>query len=66
MPRDDIELFHIAAGVAAYFIAAELYKWTGFIGVGLFGVLIVFLATRVDLNDWRGSGMSPSLYPSSG
>jgi len=62
MPRDDIEWFHIAAGIAACFIAAGLYHWTGFLGVGLFGALIVFFATSVDLNDWRGSGMSPSLY----
>lgn len=62
MPRDDIELLHIAAGVAACFIAAGLYKWTGFLGVALFGMLIIFLATSVDLNDWRGSGMGSSLY----
>jgi hypothetical protein len=62
MPRDDIELFHIAAGVAACFIAVGLYKWMGFLGVGLFGILIIFIATSVDLNDWRGSGMSHNLY----
>jgi hypothetical protein len=62
MPREDSELFHIAAGIVACFVAAWLYSRIGFLGVGLFGAVIVFLATSVDLNDWRGSGMSPSLY----
>jgi hypothetical protein len=62
MPRDDTELFHITAGIAACIVAAGLYRLTGFLGVALFGMLIIFLATSVDLNDWRGSGMSPSLY----
>ncbi|SED32986.1 hypothetical protein SAMN05519104_3318 [Rhizobiales bacterium GAS188] len=62
MPRDDSELFHIAAALAACLVAAGLYRWMGFFGVGLFGMLIVFLATSVDLNDWRGSGMNAGLY----
>jgi hypothetical protein len=62
MPRDDTELFHITAGIAACFVAAGLYRLMGFLGVALFGMLIIFLATSVDLNDWRGSGMSSSLY----
>jgi hypothetical protein len=62
MPRDDSELFHVAAGIGACFIAAGLYRWMGFLGVSLFGMLIIFLAMSVDLNDWRGSGTSPNLY----
>ena len=62
MPLDDTELLHIAAAFAACLIAAGLYRWMGFLGVSLFGMLIIFLAMSVDLNDWRGSGMSPSLY----
>ena len=64
MPRDDTELLHIAAGIAACIIAAALYRWIGFLGVGLLGLLIIFLATSVDLNDWRGSGMNANLYQS--
>jgi hypothetical protein len=64
MPRDDSELMHIAAGIAACLVAAALYRWIGFLGVGLFGMLIIFLATSVDLNDWRGSGMHANLYQS--
>jgi hypothetical protein len=62
MPRDDIELLHIAAGIAACLIAAALYRWIGFLGVGLFGMLIIFFATSVDLNDWRGLAMNADLY----
>jgi hypothetical protein len=62
MPRDDIELFNIAVGFGACFVAAGLYRLMGFLGVALFGMVIIFLATSVDLNDWRGSGMSSSLY----
>ena len=62
MPRDDTELFHIAAAIAACFVAAGFYRLMGFLGVGLFGMLIVFLAMSVDLNDWRGFGMNSALY----
>jgi hypothetical protein len=62
MPRDDTEWLHITAGIAACFIAAGLYRLMGFLGVALFGMVIIFLATSVDLNDWRGSGMSSGLY----
>jgi hypothetical protein len=62
MPRDDIELFNIAVGFGACFVAAGLYRLMGFLGVALFGMVFIFLATSVDLNDWRGSGMSSSLY----
>jgi hypothetical protein len=62
VPRDDIELFHIAAGIAACLIAAALYRWIGFLGVGLFGMLIIFFAISVDLNDWRGLAMNANLY----
>ncbi|MFI5012261.1 MAG: hypothetical protein ACHQAY_07940 [Hyphomicrobiales bacterium] len=56
MPRDHGEWFQIAAGVAACLIAAGLYRWFGFFGVGLFGMFILFVATRVDLQDGRGVG----------
>jgi hypothetical protein len=62
MPRDDTELFHIAAGIAACLVAAALYQWIGFWGVGLFGMLIIFFATSIDLNDWRGHAMYGHLY----
>jgi hypothetical protein len=62
MPRDDTEWLHIASGVAACLVAGGLYRWMGFLGVGLFGILIIFLAMSVDLNDWRGYGMNGDLY----
>jgi hypothetical protein len=62
MLRDDTELFHIAGAAAACFVAAGLYHWIGFLGVALFGMLIIFLAASVDLNDWRGAGMHQNLY----
>jgi hypothetical protein len=62
MPRDRAELLYFAAGIAACMAAAWLYRAMGFPGVALFGMLIIFFATSVDLNDWRGGGMSPSLY----
>jgi hypothetical protein len=58
MPRDDLEWFHIAAAMAACLIAAGLYRWMGFFGVGLLGVLILFVATNVDLEGGRSFGGS--------
>ena len=52
MPRDDTELLHIAAGIAACIIAAALFRWIGFLGVGLLGLLIIFLATSVAFFGW--------------
>jgi hypothetical protein len=46
----------------ACFVAAALYRWIGFLGVALFGMIIVFLAVSVDLGDWRGSAMHGNLY----
>ena len=62
MLRDDTELFHIASAIAACIVAAGLYRVMGFLGVALFGMLIVFLAVSVDLDGWRGSAMHGSLY----
>jgi hypothetical protein len=62
MPRDARELFHVAAGLAACLIAAGLYRLFGFFGVGLLGMLILFGATSVDLQDWHGGGMNAGLY----
>jgi hypothetical protein len=62
MPRDDTELFHIVVASAACLVAAGLYRWIGFLGVALLGMLIVFFAASVDLNDWRGPSMHGNLY----
>jgi hypothetical protein len=45
MPRDDLEIFHIAAALSTCLIAAGLYKWMGFFGVALLGLFILFVAT---------------------
>ena len=58
MPRDNSELFHIAAAIAACFIAVALYRWMGFFGVGLLGMLILVVATNVDLESGRSLGGS--------
>jgi hypothetical protein len=62
MLRDDIERSHIAMATIACFAAAGLYRWIGFLGVALFGMIIVFLAASVDLDDWRGTAMHGNLY----
>jgi hypothetical protein len=65
MPRDDIEIFHIAAALGACVIAAGLYKWMGFFGVALLGLFILFVATNVDLEGGRslgGSARNVSLF----
>jgi hypothetical protein len=65
LPRDASELFHVACGIAASLIAAGLYRMFGFVGVGMLGLLILTVATRVDLKGGHsvGSGMNTNLYP---
>ena len=62
MPRDDIDLFHIAAAIAACLVAVGLYRWMGFFGVGLLGLLIVFVVMNVELEDGRGGGNAMYLH----
>ena len=56
MPRDDLDLFHIAAALGACLVAAGLYKWMGFFGVAILGMFVLFVATNVDLEDGRSLG----------
>jgi len=49
--RDDREVFFIAAGLAGCLVAVGLYQWMGFFGVGLLGLLIVFVAISADMRD---------------
>jgi hypothetical protein len=64
MPRDDIEAFHIAAATASCLVAVGLYRWMGFFGVGLLGLVIVFVAAHADFEDGRGGGGNVYLHAS--
>ena len=65
MPRDDLDIFHIATALGACLIAAGLYNSMGFFGVALLGLFILFVATNVDLEGGRslgGSARNVSLF----
>jgi hypothetical protein len=65
MNRDDVDLFHMAASLAACLIGTGLYAWMGFFGVGLLGLLILYVAINVDLEGGRslgGGGRNAALF----
>jgi hypothetical protein len=55
-------MFHMAAAISACLVAVGLYRWMGFFGVGLLGLIILYVATSVDLNEGRHGGLRAGLY----
>ncbi len=61
MPRDDIDLFHIAAAIAACLVAVGLYRWMGFFGVGLLGLLVVFVVAKMSSSRMGAAAAAPCI-----